>query len=331
MRANLGLLLGGLLLIGSPVFAQSEPVTASPNADPQATEGSSPALPSAGEPAQDPQSFGTITGTIVDQSTSPILGAQITLIRSATSPIAQTSSGQDGKFAFTNVAPGPFQLRVTFTGFKSQSITGTLAAKQSYVAPAIALEVATAITEVMVQPSIEEIAQEQLKEEEKQRVFGVIPNFYVTYLPEPARLNARQKFHLAWKATIDPTAFLFAGMVAGAGQATNQYGGYGQGAAGYARRYGATYGDFVTSNFLGSAVFPSIFKQDPRYYYKGTGSKKSRAWYAISRSVITKGDNGKWQVDYSDILGDLSSGAISNAYYPEADRGAALTFENALL
>jgi hypothetical protein len=72
-------------------------------------------------------------------------------------------------------------------------------------------------------------------------------------------------------------------------------------------------------------------KQDPRYFYKGTGTKRSRLMYAIANSVICKGDNGRWEANYSSILGSLAAGGISNLYYPEADRGAGLTFENTLI
>ena len=83
---------------------------------------------------------------------------------------------------------------------------------------------------------------------------------------------------------------------------------------------------------IGGAVLPSLFKQDPRYFYKGTGTTRSRVLYAVSMSVICKGDNGHWQLNYSGILGGLAAGGISNAYYPASNRdGATLTFENALI
>jgi hypothetical protein len=175
------------------------------------------------------------------------------------------------------------------------------------------------------------VAEEEIKNQEKQRVFGVFPNFYVSYVPNAAPLNSKQKFQLAWRATIDPVNFVLIGAVAGIQQAQNSFGGYGQGAAGYGRRYGAAYGDFVTGTFIGSALLPSVLKQDPRYFYKGTGSTRSRIMYAIANAVICKGDNGHWQPNYSGILGSLVSGGISNAYYPAKDRGAALVFENTLV
>src|SRR4029077_15982729 len=168
-------------------------------------------------------------------------------------------------------------------------------------------------------------------EQEKQRALGFIPNFYVSYVPNAAPLAPKQKFELAWKEMVDPVTFGLTGAIAGIQQAQNDFSGYGQGAQGYAKRYGAAYADTVTSTLIGSALLPSLLKQDPRYFYKGTGSKRSRFLYAVANSVICKGDNGKWQPNYSSILGSLAAGGISNSYYPAKDRGAGLTFENAAL
>jgi len=194
------------------------------------------------------------------------------------------------------------------------------------------LNVATAKTEVQVVPSTVEIAEEQIKEEEKQRVLGVFPNFYVTYVHDAAPLSPKQKFELAWKATIDPVNFAVTAGVAGVEQSQDQFNGFGQGVEGYAKRYGAAFADSTVSTFFGSAILPSLLKQDPRYFYKGTGSTRSRVLYALANAVICKGDNGRWQANYSNILGNLAAGGISNLYYSGQDRdGAWLTFENALI
>jgi hypothetical protein len=145
-------------------------------------------------------------------------------------------------------------------------------------------------------------------------------------------LAPKQKFELAWKTIVDPVTFGVTGVIAGIQQAQNDFSGYGQGAEGYGKRYGASYADAVTGTIIGSAILPSLLKQDPRYFYKGTGSKRSRILYAIANSVICKGDNGHWQANYSGILGSLASGGISNLYYPAKNRdGAELTFENTLI
>jgi hypothetical protein len=174
-----------------------------------------------------------------------------------------------------------------------------------------------------------EQAERQIKDQEQQRLFGVLPNFFVSYLPDAAPLNTRQKFQLSWKSRLDPVQFAVVGIVAGVQQARNDYPGFGDGAEGYAKRYAAAYATVVTRSLITQVAMPSLFKQDPRYFYKGTGSTASRIGYAVSRTVVRKGDNGRWQPNYSGIFGSLASGALSNLYYPEEDRkGAQLTLTN---
>ena len=96
----------------------------------------------------------------------------------------------------------------------------------------------------------------------------------------------------------------------------------------FAKGNGINLATSETNVFFERFLFPAVLKQDPRYFYKGTGSKKSRVLYALANSFITKGDNGKWQANYSGLMGSLAAGGISNLYYPASDRGAGLTFEN---
>src|SRR6266446_2503518 len=134
------------------------------------------------------------------------------------------------------------------------------------------------------------------------------------------------------EVAVDPITFGVNGVIAGVQQARNDFSGYGQGAQGYAKRYAASYGDFVASTIIGSAILPSLLKQDPRYFYKGSGIRRSRILYAIANSVICKSDAGQWQANYSSILGSFAAGGISNLYYPTKDRnGAGLTLENGLI
>jgi hypothetical protein len=117
---------------------------------------------------------------------------------------------------------------------------GTLPPGENYVFPQVTLPLVTQITEIRVSPSTNEIAQEQLKDLEKQRVFGIVPNFYVSYISEAAPLTSKQKFQLALKATTDPVSLASVSVIAGVKQATDRFSGYGQGAQGYAKRYGAS-------------------------------------------------------------------------------------------
>jgi len=283
----------------------------------------------AASPAQ--QSSGTITGTIVDPRGTGVGGARVRLAHKGQSAANQeVLSADDGRFSFANIAPGPFQLIFTVEGLTTQVFNGILHPGESYIAPQIRLALPTQSSEVRVTVPTAEVAEEEIKEQEKQRVLGVVPNFYVTYLTDPAPLTSKQKFKLAWKTTVDPVTFGLIGAVAGIQEADGDFSGYGPGAEGYAKRYGAAYADLVAGTFIGSAILPSLLKQDPRYFYKGTGSTRSRFLYAIANSVICKGDNKRWQANYSNILGNLAAGGISNLYYPASNRnGAALTFENA--
>ena len=176
-----------------------------------------------------------------------------------------------------------------------------------------------------------ELAEVQIKDQEQQRVLGIVPNFYVSYLPDAVPLSPKQKFELAWRSSVDPFTFIAVGALAGGQQARNGFSGYGQGAQGYAQRYGATYGDVVIGTFLGSAIMPSLLKQDPRYFYKGTGSKRSRFLYALSSPFMCKGDNGRWQPNYSFMIGSFATAGIANAYYPPTNRGVGAVAETALV
>ena len=281
--------------------------------------------------ASQPQ-LGTIRGTVVDQSGAVMANVKITLTQQSLPSAREALSDADGDFVFTDIAAGPFQLSFTAKGFDTQAISGVLHAGENDTIPQIALVVARANVDVEVTESTAQIAEDEVKVEEKQRILGVIPNFYVSYVPHAAPLTTKLKYQLAWKSIIDPVSFGITGGIAGIEQANNSFSGYGQGWEGYGKRYGAGLADSSIGGMLGGAVLPTLFHQDPRYFYKGTGSTQSRIWYAISRSVIARGDNGKWQPAYAGILGDFGSGAISNLYYPASNRnGAGLTIANGLL
>lgn len=279
-----------------------------------------------------PQTPGSIAGRVIDQTGVPIGGAQVTLTRAGESASQEVITDIKGNFSWAQVAPGPFHITVSSENLAPQDMDGTVQPGEVYTIPDVMLVVAAQRVEVQVALTQEEIAQEQVHDEEKQRIFGLIPNYYVTYDRNPVPLTAKQKFHLAYKSSVDPITFVAVGALAGADQAGNRWRGYGQGIQGYAKRYGATYANVFAGTYIGAAVLPSILKQDPRYFYQGTGSKKSRLLHAIASQFIAKGDNGKWQPNYSNIGGDLAAGALSNLYYPSTSHhGAGLVFSTALV
>ncbi|HKV06000.1 MAG TPA: carboxypeptidase-like regulatory domain-containing protein [Candidatus Acidoferrales bacterium] len=317
-----------LLPFGVPAPAQSQILPAAHQA---ATLQSNPPPPSAQADGQaaTPQLPGTISGVIVDQTGAAVVGARISLSNENHSSTQEVLSGDDGQFSFAAISPGSFELTVTSAGFAPATYSGVLHPEEILTVPPITLPVAANVTRVTVGLPPAELAEIQVKEEEKQRVLGFLPDFYVTYVPDAAPLRPKQKFELAWKTTLDPVTFGLTAAVAGIEQGVNQYSGYGGGMQGYGKRYGAAYANSLAGSYIGDAILPSLLKQDPRYFYKGTGSKRSRLLYAIANSVICKGDNGRWQPNYSHILGDFAAGGISNLYYPAKDRkGAGLTLEN---
>jgi hypothetical protein len=273
---------------------------------------------------------GSIGGVVLDPSGALIAGARISLTRNDHSQGQDALSGADGHFLLTNVKPGSFEVSIGAPGFASETVSGMLHPGESYSVPETTLLVASASTEIEVGLSPTEVAEEQIQVEEKQVVFGAIPNYYVSYLPNAKPLNSKQKFELAWKSTFAPVNFALTAAVAGIQQANDDFKGYGQGAQGYGKRYAASYAGFTAGSFIGNYLLPSLLRQDPRYFYKGVGTKRARILYAMANAVICKGDNGRWQPNYSAVLGGMAAGAISNLYYPAADRsGAGLTFENA--
>jgi len=318
-----------MLLCSFPAWSQQPPIDQTTNSALPDLEGT---LASAAGQQHPERQAGSIRGKIVDQSGADIAGAVVKLTREGQSSALEVTSGQDGLFAFSNVAPGPFQLTISSPGLASQESSGTLRSGEAYVTPLIMLVIPTQVTEVHVGLTPEELAVVQIKEQEKQRVFGVIPNFYVSYEPISAPLTAKQKFELAWKSASDPITLVGVGVVAGISQAGDRWSSYGQGAQGYAKRYGASYANVFSATSIGGAVMPSLLNQDPRYFYKGRGSKRSRILYAVASSVICKGDNGHWQPNYSNVIGSFGGAGLQALYLPANDRrGSGFVVSSALI
>lgn len=275
-----------------------------------------------------PESLGTVIGTVRDTNGNVIPGAIVTLTRGETNAVQTATANANGFFTIS-VGPGRYAAAVAapdLTTWTSGDVEVEAGDFREIAGIVLRVKAATAV--VRVTPSQEQIAEEQIRDQEHQRIGGMFPNFFVSYLPNAAPLTARQKFELAWKSSIDPFSFVADGLTAGVEQAQNEEASYGQGMRGYAKRFGAQYAGDATSNFIGGAILPTIFRQDPRYFYRGTGNVFVRALYAVSTIAICKGDNGRWQPNYSSVLGTFASGAISNLYAPAADRGWGATLKN---
>ena len=277
------------------------------------------------------QASAQIAGAVTDPSGSVVEGALITLINGASLQKHTTVTGPAGAFQFPSVEPGSYLLTIAADGFATW--TGDVVVRLHERQPllSVMLRVAPASTKVDVTLPPRELAVEQLKAEEKQRLLGVFPHYFVNYDANAAPLKAAQKLQLGWKTIFDPVPILFSAIGAGIEQARNSYHEFGQGTEGYAKRFGAQYADDVNGTIIGHVLMHSVFRQDPRYFYKGTGSFRSRVLYAVATAFVCKGDNGHWQPDYSSVLGGLASGEISTLYYPHSSRTGLRLFHNVLL
>lgn len=281
---------------------------------------------------QAPQAQGTVTGVVIDDDKAEIPGATVQLTIEATSEKRLAVADSEGRFSFAGVPPGRFTLRVNAAGMNVGGGSGVLKPGQQMELPTIVLHAGASVTVEVNPKTNQEIAELQVKAAEEQRLFGFAPNYFVVYSFDAPPLTKGQKWSLTYKTMIDPLTFVIVGGFAGIEQASNSYPGFGQGAQGYGKRFGALYASTAIGNTLGGYVFPVIFKQDPRYFYKGTGTVKKRALYALSTAFIARGDNGKWQPAYGEFAADFATGALSNLYYAKSDRqGATLTVENSLV
>jgi hypothetical protein len=182
------------------------------------------------------------------------------------------------------------------------------------------------------QESQREKAAEQIKEQEKQRVVGILPSFNVTYRSDAASMTASQKIGLAFRSAIDPYQFGIAFVVAGFSEAQDNGTGFGWGPEGYFKRSGAAYLDAFDGAMIGNGFLPALLHQDPRYFRLGHGTFKHRFFYAVATSFICKHDNtGKWEPNYSNVGGNIIAGAISNLYYPSQTAGLGQTIDNGII
>jgi hypothetical protein len=268
---------------------------------------------------------GRISGTVTDTGGSIIPGARVTLEGPRQQDTRILVANDNAFFAFDEVPAGvAYHVTITAQGFADwKSDTLNLAPGQVWSLSEIKLTPQGENASVVVTASRTEIATAQVRMEEQQRVFGIIPNFYVVYDHNPAPLTAKLKFELALKVSVDPITFAGTSFLAAVNQASG-YPDYRQGVKGYGQRFGAVYTNDLTDIMIGGAILPSLLHQDPRYFYQGTGTTKSRLLHAMSSPLICKGDNGRWQPNVSSLGGYLASGAIANAYYPPSNRGGGL-------
>jgi Carboxypeptidase regulatory-like domain len=270
---------------------------------------------------------GSVLGTAVDISGDPIPDATVVL-QGPTGQSQKVVTKDDGSFAFHEVTPGAaYQITVTAAGFSEWRSSVTVEPGQDKTLTDVTLRPATVQRAVTVGYSSKEVAAQQVKAEEQQRVLRFLPNIFVTYEPHPEPLNTKMKFHLMYKGLTHPSFFVLEAAWAGIEYAANTPN-WPQNGKGYAERFGANLAGGASEMLFSNAILPSLLHQDPRYFYQGSGSKGSRAWHALLAPIVCKGDNGKSQPNYSQMGGLLISASLSNAYYPESNRGVGLVARN---
>ena len=306
-----------LLILAIAIIAVTPAVVAQTTGEPQGS----------GNPSSQ-NATAQITGTVVDASGNTLVGATVVLQGAPLKEPIKLQSDDFGAFNFKQLEPGTYHVIASAPGFTEwTSPEIALNATQYFLLTGCELRLAEVTSTVNVTYQPEEVAREQVKVEETQRVFGVIPNFYVVYDANPVPLTAKLKFRLAYKTSTDIVTVLGVSTIAGINQAGDTPN-YRQGFKGYAERFGAAAGDGLSDIMIGGAILPSLLHQDPRYYYQGTGSNSSRALHALASPFVCRGDNGKRQPNFSSIGGDLGSSALSNLYYPPSNRGTGLVFTN---
>jgi hypothetical protein len=272
---------------------------------------------------------GTIIGTVMDAKNDVVPGATAVLAGRGVRGQQKTTTNENGLFKFSAVQPGvSYRVTIHANGFADWTSPAIQLTPGQYFVDlgSIRLTIIIASTTVTAVVRPEAIATQQVQIAEKQRALGFIPAFVAVYSPNPVPLTPKLKLRLAYRTAIDPVTLLAQGFIAGIDQALDRPD-YVQGAKGYGQRFGANYANTVTEIFIGGAFLPTILHQDPRYFYQGTGSTKSRILHAMRTPFVCKGDNGQWQPNYSSLGGYLASGAIANTYYPTSNRGAGLVFE----
>ena len=232
----------------------------------------------------------TIAATVTDPNGDTVPGATVVLQGPESSDRYTITANERGFFEFRDLTPAtPYQVAIRADGFAEWTSPSIVLEPSQYkILTDCKLRLEEVQTSVNVHYSSVEVATEQVAAQEKQRVFGVIPNFYVNYDRHPEPLTPKLKFQLAMKVSTDPITALGVGFVAGIRQAADSPN-FQQGAKGYGQRYGVTAANSFTGILIGGAILPSLLHQDPRYFYQGTGTKTSRLLHALSYPFICRG------------------------------------------
>lgn len=273
-----------------------------------------------------------LDGQVTDGTGALVPGARVDLRRTGSPVDRTTDCDKEGHFAFADLPPGEYVVAVSAAGFEPfTSAPVSLRPGEDRRLEDLSLRIPADHADAYVTLNQKQIAAAELHAAEQQRIVG-FPDFYTSFVWNAAPMNAAQKLSLGLHATTDRMAFVTAGLVASGEQIKGTFPEFGGGVRGFGKRYGAAYADGFTGKFLGGAILPSLFRQDPRYFYMGAnGTVKQRVRHAVLSAFLARGDNGHTELNYSHILGNAGAGALSTLYHPAADSAGKLALDNALL
>jgi hypothetical protein len=278
------------------------------------------------------QAFAGVSGAVRDPQGAALAGLWVTVAGQDNALRRLIKTDSNGAFTFDELLPGAYQVTIDSLGIEPfTSAPVILSAGERGDLPIVVVRIPTKVTTIDVTATLREVAQEQVKQEEEQRILGILPNYFVSYVWDAAPITPKLKFGLTLRSTLDPVTFLVAAGLAGAEQRHNTFPGYGQGADGYAKRFGAAYADIMVTKMVSRAILPIVLHQDPRYFYQGSGTIRSRIAYALASAVMCRADDGRMQANYSQVVGNFAASGISNLYRAPGDRNAGLTLRNGLI
>lgn len=279
-----------------------------------------------------PQSSATLAGTVRDAHGAVIPGIPVMLSGQDHAVNRAVTADNKGAFMFSGLPAGTYVLKINVAGlvpFVSSAVV--LGAGETRQLPIVITHIPSQKTTVTVTATPGEVAQAQVQQQEKQRVLGVLPDYYTSYIWAAAPMTPALKFRLALRSAVDPVTILVTAGLAGIEQYHNTFPGYGRGWEGYGKRFGGAYADTMSTRLISRALLPTILHQDPRYFYRGSGSIRSRIFYALAASFVTRSDSGRLEPNYSQLLGNFAAAGLSNVYRAPGDRSVGLTLRNGLV
>lgn len=285
------------------------------------------ALPNAPSPVR-----GRVLGTVKNPSGGPLVDVMVTLSGGKLAMRRSVRTDPQGEFVFRRLPAGTYTVTLSGPAIEpgtSQQVV--LGAGEVFRLPMTAIPMPKVVATVRVTASTAAVAKAQVKQQEKQRVLAVIPNFSTSFVWDAAPMTPKLKFALATRSTFDPFTIFTDAALAGVEQYHDTFPGYGGGWQGYGKRFGATVADSFDARMLGDAALPSLFHQDPRYFYHGGPKIGRRLWYSLKSTLVCRGDDRKEQFCYSRVLGDFAAAGIANAYHAPGDRGAGITVRDTFI